>query len=264
MINRRKIRTIFNTTDTTSQTTSVVSSTLNFNMITTDKFYIGHHDKFACRYFYMNVVNAVASVVTVKYWNGTIFTPVLDLIDQTSGFFQSGFLSWINQEDWATKAQTPITDEELYWIELTVSVNMTAGAKLQAVMNLFSDDVMLRAYYPELVSDSRFLPPSRTDFVEQHEMAKNRVVQRLIQKKLITQESQIVDINAVAEAAVHSCAELILNPIAQSDFQKDQLKRAQESMESSLTNVYIPVDSNKNAILSTSERKPESGFIYRR
>lgn len=260
MINRNVTRTVLNATETTAKTTSMSNSALAFPLLTTDSFYIGYQGPFAARHFLLKTVNSVASVVSVSYWNGTIFTPVEDLLDQTFGFTQSGFISWGNLGDWRALALSPISDSELYWVKVTVSANLSAGTEVQAVENLFSDDDLLRQYWPEVVSDSRFKPIDATgfaaiNFYEQHRAAKDMVVLRLKQRKMIDFESQIIDINSVAMAAVHACAWVILNPIATSDDIKELASRARAAFDEEISQVSFSIDKNEDGIVSDSERR---------
>jgi hypothetical protein len=207
----------------------------------------------------MGTVNTNSVTLAVTYWDGAAYSPVEDLVDETLGFRQSGFVSWQNKDEspeWTAYAQTPVTDVELYWIRVKVSGALSAGTTLQSVLDLFSDDNMLRVYYPEIVSDTRYLPPSRTNFLEQHVAARDLVRLRLKQRKVITDESQILDINEVSAAAVHACAQIILSPI---DQDSDVLKRAQDAFNNEINELDKAVDKNQDGIVSDAERS-DFGF----
>jgi hypothetical protein len=269
ILNRRKTRTILNTTETTEQTASINTAALSFVLLTTDSFYIGFFGKFASRYFSFTIPNTNAATLSVEFWDGTAWAPVLDIVDQTNGFTQSGFVSWINEETWKKSEQAPITsasgtDSELYWIRIKTDTNFSAGTELQSVLNLFSDDELVRPLYPEIITDSRFLPPGRTDFLEQHQQAKARVIRRLNQKGILKDESQIIDINQVSEAAVHAFADIVLSPIATSDNLIEILNRAKANFESELTRVNLGVDLNKDGIVTENEQRVDSGRLFRR
>src|SRR5688572_3940666 len=201
MIRRNVTRTIKGSTETTFQTGTPATDTIAFALTTADKFYVGFKRPFGCRYFKMGVANTNAATLTVKFWDGSAWTAVEDLADQTSGFTTSGFISWRNPGDWEAKALTPISDVELYWLEFTVSANLSATATLQAVLNLFCDDFTMRAYYPSIAGGTRYLPTGRTDFLEQYLAAKDMVVTRLRELRAITDEHQVLDPTSVAIAA---------------------------------------------------------------
>lgn len=271
MINRRVTRTVLGGTEQTLKTGSINSDTLAFSLADTDEFFIGFHAPFASRFFKMgSVVNAEASTISLDYWDGSAWTPVDDLVDQTAvggaAFAQSGFISWVNPGDWKKRSLTGVdADVELFWVRLKVSAQLTALVTLQAVLNLFSDDNGLRALYPELVSDSRYLPANRTDFIEQHQAAKDQIVLRLKQRKLITDESQVIDVNAVWAAAVHACAWIILSPIANNDVKREMAEEARKNMEKEVAQTYLGIDQNSDGVVSEAERKSLSETaVFRR
>jgi hypothetical protein len=149
----------------------------------------------------------------------------------------------------------PLSDEDLYWVKIEVTADLSAGTILSAIMNLFCDDSVIRGLDPEIITDSRYLPPSRTDFIEQYILAKDFVVTRLIQKKVIKDESQIIDINQVAIAAGYAALIVILTPIAKSEQSVAKLQRAKDNFESWLSEVNFAIDENKDGILSETERR---------
>lgn len=213
------------------------------------------------RYILLGTANTNANTIAVTYWDGDSWATVEDLIDQTSGFTTSGFISWQNESDWTAKALTPITDVELYWIKIVPGATLSAGTTIQAVLNLFCDDNLLRSYYPELVSDTRYLPPSRNDFMEQFVEAKNMIVNELRKDSLIQDESQILDINDVAMAAVHAAAWLIMNPIARGDDDRERVKDAWNNMVMALNKVPNMLDLNNDGTVDDSEK--DAGFVFR-
>ena len=250
-----------NTTETTKETSNINSDPLTFELTTTDFFYVGFEDRFASRYFEVSTVNATSSVVTVEYWNGTSYTTVDDVIDQTLGFTQSGFISWVNKTDWEKTSQTGIdTDIELFWIRISVSVNLDGSTALQNVLNLFSNDDLVRAYYPYLIHDTRYLPIGRTNFLDQHVAAKDLIVLRLKQKRWILAEGDIIDINAVAVAAVHGFAWIVLNPIARDEETRELAKDALKQFGKELEQVNLNIDINADGVVSEQERINVSGF----
>lgn len=266
MLNRSVIRTILDSTETTKSTNTINSDALAFVVGVANSFYIGYQYKFASRYIHMGTVNTNTVTTTVEYWNGTAWAAVDDVMDQTNGFKNSGFISWVNKSNWQVKNQTPMdSDIELYWVKVTVSGTLSASTSIQAVINLFCDDGLLRAYYPELITDTRYLPSSRTDFVEQYQAAKDLVVLRLKQRKLIDNEGQIIDPNDVSIAATHAAAWIILSPIAGNDAIKALAEAALDKFNNEISSLTLGVDANKDGIVSEGERSYISTpFIQRR
>ena len=252
MIHRNVTRVLDNTTEVTSTLQNLNSSTVDFVQTTGDFLYIGFQGKFSARYFDLGTVNSNSSTVAIEQWSGSDWVAVKDVVDQTSGFTQSGFISWVNNDQWQTKAQTPVTDREIYWVRLSVSADLSAGTTLQSLTNLYSDDSLLRIYYPEIVSDGRYLPSGRTDFLEQHRAAKDLCVLRLKQRRVIDDESQIIDINPIAVAAVHACALSILRPIEQDG---EFIDRVEAAFNQEINRLDFGVDKDNSGIVSEAERK---------
>ena len=251
MLNRNVTRVIKNTTEVTDSLQNVVDNPTPWVLTTPDFVYIGFRGKFASRHFQIGTANAASSVVSIEYWNGTAWTSVLDIVDQTNGFKIDGWISWVNQNDWQKKKQTPIDDVDLFYVRLSVSVDLDGGTTLQSLVNLFSDDDLISVYYPELISDNRYLPPNRTNFMEQHVAAREKVILRLMQRRTINDEAQIIDINEVAVAAVHAAVETLLRPITQG---REIFKRAQEDFKNEINELTKAIDKNKDGIVSNKER----------
>lgn len=265
MINRYVTRTVLSGVEQTAKTNSPEADTLSFVLTTASLFYIGFQGKFAARYFAMGTANTNASVISVEYWNGSAWAAVKDIVDSTAGFTKSGFLSWVNESDWQKTTVTPVTGVDLYWVRLSVSADLSAGTTLQACLNLYSSDNALRVYYPWLVSDSRFLPANRTNFLEQHVAAKDLVVKHLRDRHAIGDESQVIDIERVMPAAIHAAAYLILLPISTSPEMGALRDGALAAFKDEIGQTALSVDQNADGIVSNSERQDiTSSFIMRR
>ncbi len=266
MINREVTRTILNAAETTSDTRSLNGSPLAFVIGAADKFYIGFPGQFASRYFKIGTANSNSQTFTLKTFNGTDFQPVKDFVDQTNGLKKSGWMHWDNRDDWVKSSQAPINDKELFWAELTVSGDLSAGTTLESVINLFSDDTDLSVYYSTLVSDPRFLPDGQSDFLPQHEAAKNLVVLRLKQRKLIVFEHQIIDPNTVNVAAVHACAKYIYGGLDGSEEILALKKDAEDDFDNEINSTRLSVDQNEDGKVDEAEKRDVSSetFVVRR
>lgn len=258
-IARNITRVIYNATEITQKMRVPSGETHPFVITAADALYVGYQEKFSTRHFGMGVANTNSLTVSVEYWNGA-WTAVTDLIDQTTGFTRDGFLSWTNAGDWVLLAQTP-AEPELYWVRIKVNASASALTTIDSVLNLFCDDFLLRAYYPELVTDTRFLPVGRTDFLEQYVAAKDLVVLRLKQDGLIKEESQIIDINEVTVAAVHASAWVILNPISLSTENREQADNAFTNFTRELNRVKLDIDWNKDGVIEQEEKN--TGNIFK-
>lgn len=259
MINRRVTRVILNSTEITDRLAQPNGANYVLALQTSDALYVGYHGKFSSRYFQVGVGNAVVSSVSVTYWDGSNWTAVDDIVDQTqvagATLGQSGFISWVNKDNWVARSLTGIdSDVELYWVKLTVSVNLSGTTALKSVLNVYSDNVLLSAYFPELVSDTNYLPPGASNFLAQHVAAKDLVVLRLKQRKAIQSDSQIIDANEVAVAATYACAKLILQPIATSEAARVLYDMASKGFDDEIGRVQFSVDENEDGLITDAER----------
>jgi hypothetical protein len=259
MINRRVTRVLLNANEVTEFLITANGTNYVFPLATTDTLYVGFHGKFSARYFQVGVANTVVADLTVEYWDGTTWQFVDDFIDQTSvggkPFAQSGYLSWANKTDWTASNQAGTdADLMLYWVRIKTTVNLDILTALKSILNIYSDDNLLRAYFPELISDANYLPAGKTNFLDQHIGAKDLVVLRLKQRKIINDEFQIIESNDVAIAAVYAAAMLILQPIATSPDTKAILDTAKQGFDDEIGRVSFQVDANEDGVVSDYER----------
>jgi hypothetical protein len=271
MINRRVTRVVLNTTEVTDLLALPNSADFLPVFTTADALYIGYQGKFAARFIQLGTVpNAAAAALDVDYWDGSAWQDVDDFLDQTSvggkALARSGFISWVNKPEWKASVQPDIdADVKLFWVRIKTSADLTAGMALSSILNVFCDDNLLRAYFPELITDPNFLPSGKTNFIDQYVEAKNRVVLRLKQRKLIQDESNIIEPNDVAVAATYAAAMLILEAIATSQDVKDLLKIAKDGFDEEIGLVDFAVDTDGDGVVTDTERTQSTSVgVFRR
>ena len=121
-------------TDVTSATTDETEDDLNlastFATVGTDALYLGSLQPFKGIFVRMaDSVSAVASVLTVAYWNGVWETlQITDGTSKTAGkvFSGGGTIGWILPVDWAVRTVNS-SDDRQYWVKLTVSATPTSA-----------------------------------------------------------------------------------------------------------------------------------------
>lgn len=113
----------------------------------TDKIYIGAPFEFeGIAAKLLDHVNAVSSVLTVKYWSGNQWvtagaSDATNLSGKT--FAQSGRIMWTLPTDWERRRLNG-TGEEYFWVELSVSVALTAGTKATQLLPVREPDALKR------------------------------------------------------------------------------------------------------------------------
>jgi len=118
-----------------------------FVTVANDRLYIGHTSSFdGVDVKMLAALNAVASVLTVKY-SGSTGWKTLTASDGTAltgkTFAQSGRITWTQPSDWQRRTLDNSADA-FYWIELSVSVALTAGTSLGQILVIKPPDGLKR------------------------------------------------------------------------------------------------------------------------
>lgn len=140
-----------------------------------DKLYLGYRKPISEVYIHLTTVNTNSGNLSVKYYNGSSYTAVSDLIDRSEGFTQSNFIRW--ERDYNDQEVSTVDGVELYWYELTLDAD--SSAIVIAGINLnFSHDDDIREEEPTLLS-SEFYPASETSYIAYHQAARNEIIQKI-------------------------------------------------------------------------------------
>ncbi len=247
-----------------------------------DAIYIGANVPFNHLYFKMGTtVNALASEIQIKYYNGTEFVSAVNIIDETdvagASLAQSGFVTWTTdkQEKWHredTRDQSQQIIDELgsvtiydkYWLEIKFSADLTASVELEWLGMLFSDDDDLGAEYPDLTRSTvlqAFGGVSKTSWQEQHARAAELIVEDLIKLRVIEQKGQIIDRDTFRTASVSKVAEIIYR--ARGDDYIDDRVEARNEYQARLNKVIYNVDKDKDGRLDIQEQTQQTGWLGR-
>lgn len=245
-----------------------------------DKIYLGSHFPFNHRYFKVDTANTNASVVGIKYWDGNEFVSVVDVLDETAvagvPFAQSGWITWFpdKEESWIREdtadrngALIPnlgqLTIYDLYWIELTVSADLSAGTALKFVGQRFSDDNDLEAEFPDLARSNAkcAFDSAKTDWEEQSIMASRIIVDDLKQRQIAFSKNQILERRELRGASVQKVAEIVYNAFGD-DF-VDQRIDARREYDSRLNKDIFQFDLNNNARQDFAELGVRQGSLKR-
>lgn len=241
-----------------------------------DKIYIGSELPFNHRYFLVSSANAALSTVSVKIWTGNVWESAVDVIDQTkvggATLAQSGIISWTTNrtKNWGREESTENISElstlkiyDMYWVELTLSVDLTSTTALAYVGQKFAKDEDLAIYgYPHLNSSSLkdAYVSGQTTWDKQHCAAAEQIVRYLTQKNVIANRNQVWNVEQFNEAAVHKVAEIIYSSMG--DDYEDQRKSADAAYMKALNLAIYVTDKNTDghvrhyeSVVSTSMRR---------
>lgn len=248
-----------------------------------DKLYIGNNLPF--NHFKVNMgttVNAEASVMSIKVWDGSEWDAVAEVIDETAvsgaSLAQSGFVTFVPDKnngwgmddtvkgDGTTEEVTGLGDVKVYdkyWAEISFSANLTASVNLSWVGQIFSDDYDLKDEFPDFML-SNFLTSfesGKTDWQNQHYAAAKVIIKDLIGRKVIQDPNQILCKEDLTMASVQKVASIVYSALGD-DF-IDQYKAAETEYKTRLSNAYVKVDKNKDGRMSRQEQYPSIGKRYR-
>lgn len=114
----------------------------------TDRIYVGALYEFeGLAIKLLSTLNAIASVMTVKYWGPKGWTSIgaTDGTIGTSGktLSQTGRVTWTLPADWERKRLNG-TAEEFYWVEISVSVALTGGTVATQILPIHAPDGLKR------------------------------------------------------------------------------------------------------------------------
>lgn len=228
-----------------------------------DSLYLGLPHKFSNRYIKTLGAPTPASAVTASYWNGSAWANFESFLDETDGFIKSGFIQWEERPEWRSAKPADVTDlagnipftDLMYWIKLTRAVTLGVGDPIviDAIKFLMSDDRSIATIYPEI---NQYLPTGQTDWLKQHELAKDSIIGSLIREGLIQYEEQIKNVEDWLLCASYKAIELVLDPIT-GDERLDKVKEKM-AMNSKIQrrDAAATLDKNKNEVADPSEKEP--------
>jgi hypothetical protein len=237
-----------------------------------DALYIGKRHKFNSLYCLLSTANENATTMTVSYWNAgqNTWLAFTDLVDETAGFTQDGFIQWeepatatVNQNvaNWDKEEASQITGltsltskEELYWVKVTLSADTTASS-IARFCQLLSDDRLLVHAYPEIM---QYLPSGETTFLKQHELAAMEIANELIVRGRIRHFDQIKRPDDYLLAASFKTIEIIFRPI-QGDERLAAVKQDFAGKAArALDLVFSNLDANQSEALEESETEDDT------
>ena len=73
--------------------------TVTLTLDTDHYLYIGYYKPIKYIYFDLPTPNENAATLTVEYYNGTDWTSIDSIVDETKGLTQNGFIQWEELED---------------------------------------------------------------------------------------------------------------------------------------------------------------------
>lgn len=266
-------------TDLTADINNYHAGEFSFNgfVAAEDYLYIGNIAPFNHFYMKLDVVNTEALSLNVHYWSGSQWRSVIEVMDETNGLTESGFLTfvpdrnhaWINSDTNGT-GQTitgleNITIYDKYWVRVSLSANPSSTAALSWIGQKFSNDDDLGSEYPELLNQNvkASFESGKTDWEKQHVRAAELIVAELIKANIIYSKNQILERSTFMLPSVSKVGELIYSSFG--DDYIDQANNARAEFKSRMQKGIYDIDSNSDGELDPFESSMGSkqGFMSR-
>lgn len=239
-----------------------------------DYIYVGNIVPFNHFYLKMATASVASTTMTVEYWTGSVWRPVVELMDETNGLTEDGFVTfvpdrnhvWINSDTSGTQNVTGLTSVTIYnkyWIRISFNEDLTDACSLSWIGQIFSNDDDLGSEYPELVTANvkTSFESGKTNWEEQHVKAAELIVRDLIKQRIIFDKGQILERESFTLASVSKVAEIIMNSFG--DDYTDQKLQAYKEYKRRLDRSIYDVDNNLDGELNPGEMATRQGFLRR-
>jgi hypothetical protein len=263
-------------TEFTKEIAGYKSGNYDLTYVAGDAIYLAAELPF--NHFYIKLgttVNALSSDMTISNYRSSAFTSAVNLVDQTSGLFASGFvdftvdrqagwdLSNTNSDGSVITELSTITVYDMYWAKITFNNTLTASIDLNWIGNKFSDDYDLFSEHPNL-NDTDVLTAfesGKTNWEEQAVRAAEIIIKDLQTKKIIFRKEQVLDREVFKLASISKTAQIIYTA-----FGKDYVEKAimmKNEYESRIKIAFNRVDTSGDGSLSIPEKFNSTGWLSR-
>lgn len=226
----------------------------------TDYIYIGFKKPINALYFNHNSTGYTEGSLTLEYYNGSTYTPVSTLADDTFGLYRSGFIKWERSLDHAESTED---STQAYWYRLRVSAART-DLEISGINLVFADDYELSLEQP-YINTPEFLG-NLSSHIKTHAAVRNEVIQRFRNKNYIkvNQQGQKEDINVwdlhdideVKQAAVYLAISKIYSNMSDDPTDVWQAKADEyyQKFEKYIQIATLSLDTNDDGIETNEER----------
>jgi len=235
-----------------------------------DAIYIGSSLPFNSVFISVSTPNAIASPPSVALWNGDSWKNAVDVIDETNGLFNSGYLTWTPNKDevWHMEDSEDIpelstlTIYDLYWIKITLSATITPTTALNWIGQKFCSDNDLTNEYT-LFSNSTFrgnYKAGKTSWENEIIIASRLMVEDIKKRRAIESGEQLLVRSMLLDACVAKTAQLIFKNLG--DDYKDDAENAKKEYYERINKANFGSDKNNDGRLDPSEKRVVANVLY--
>ena len=246
-----------------------------------DYLFFGARLPFNHLYFKFSTANTAASNLTIAVWDGNAWNNVAETLDGTkssgASFGQDGYISWVpdKQKGWGREDTVNGSGTELvtglgnvtiydrYWVRFAFSADLDNPTALDWCGQLFSDDNLLGAEFPDLVRSTLLanIESGKTTWEEQHVRAAEIIADDLVDRKVIVDKRQILERRDLARASVSKVAEMAF--VIMGDDYSDDKEAARKEYNERISKNMFAVDRDNDARIDTQEIEYQQGTLTR-
>lgn len=244
----------YDSTDLSLKLEEFVAPNVGITLLLGQAIYVGYYKPITNLYFEFTSSVTSLSNLSVEYETASGFTNVDNLIDRTSGFGESGKVSWEIEND--NQVKSILFGKQLYWYRFSVNVS-TELRTFVGINVLFSNDKDLVEEYPSIMTQ---LPSGNTSFVNFHASARKDIVQSLRKKysadsKLLTQ-FDLLNNEEVKQSSKYLALSKIFDWLSDAVGDNWSVKSALYFNKHAdyLNNITLTIDSNDNGKTETIEQ----------
>lgn len=239
-----------------------------FSFVSAEDFiYIGSDLPFNHLYFKFSTANTNTVNLSLSIWDGNNFENAADLFDETDGFKNDGFITWVPDKNkgWGREDTNvngaervtglgTITIYDKYWIRLGFDSDLSASSIISWVGNLFSNDNDLKVEFPDLMRTNTLLAfeTGKTDWEEQHVRAAEIIIDDLIDRRIISSKDQILERRNLSRASVSKVAEIVYSAFG--DDGLDNMTRARKEYDKRISKNLFVKDKDNDGIIDKNEK----------
>lgn len=238
----------------------------------TDKIYVGSILPFNHLFFDFQTVNNEASTITAEFWDGTQWVSMVDVVDETNGWFNHGKITWTvpRETSWVRELDSfDVSGLEttviynFYWLRLSFSADIKNTTHPKFVGHRYSSDSDLFTFYPDLQQTALMeqYETGKVDWNTQCLMATEACLAYLKAKDIIKADSSILRPDILKVAAVHKTAEIIYAAFGEA-YKNDKIE-AKKSFEDAINLKFFQTDVDSNGRLTDIDRTISTGRLTR-
>lgn len=233
-----------------------------------DYIYLGQHFPFNNFFIQKSVVNAVAGVMQIDYWDSTAWRSAVDILDGTSNnsgvpLSKSGIVQFSPNPSYRWQITSDTTNGQfpselstlniynMYWLRIKFTSTLTLTTAIKRITYAFTLSQQIDNYDAKVNQYWDTFSSGKTNWDDEIVTASYLVVRDLKAQGLIQESGEILRLDDVSIPTDWKTLELIYRSLG-GDY-KDKLKEASDQYMQSLALGRFSFDVDKNAFLSKAE-----------